>query len=339
MGYEVMDAHGARTAPTGAGDVPPLDVVDLTPDDDPAPAANADRPQRLAALWAGRREIVLSVTVALVVGALLGGFVTGQRAAADQRAARRSQLAVVAQLESSSLSRQGAGVQADLTARVTNSGPEEVDVETTSATSTPSRLNPVAVSGGRALEPGESAAVRVLVLLQCGVTPLPDLAVTVRTADGRPHAVPLQPRYGDGALTALCSDTSAAASLVTARVEGTLGRPVVVVENGGDTVVGVSFASVVSRGTPEVEGLITILTSPGMPLIVGAHRERSVVVNVRATRCASDLRTLSTLTEISRPSLIVTDSNGSVLQGGAPGGVTSVDLSPLVSQALARACA
>ena len=44
-------------------------------------------------------------------------------------------------------------------------------------------------------------------------------------------------------------------------------------------------------------------------------------------------------TDISYPALIVTDSNGRVLQGGGSGpSASSVDLSLLVSQAVARAC-
>jgi len=333
MGYEVMDAHGARQLSSGAIAPAPVDVVDLMADVGPAPPQPPAAPRWRTALApgaAGGRGGLLPVAAALVLGALLGGFVSGQRTSADLRAAARSQLAVVAQVESRSLSREAGGVQADLTVRITNSGPDEVDLDTQAGAS-PNRLTPVVISGERQVGAGQSSTVRVQTLFACRGTPA--VVVTVRTADGRGHEVPLQPPSPDGSLVALCSGAANAGS-VSAGLAGTTTRPVVVVRNDGPAPAGVSFASVVSRGTPEVEGLVTILTTPAMPVVVQARGRRAVAVSVRATRCVRDLGVLARLGEISSPTLVVTDANGAVLPGGG-----SVDLGLLVSQALARACA
>ncbi len=347
MGFEVMDARGASPTSTSTDPVVPFDladdgthVVDLGAAHEPAgdgPPSWRGSVDRLRSRGTG---LLLPVAAALVLGALVGGFVAGQRSAADQRGARAAQLAVVAQVESSSVAELRGTVRAELTARVTNAGPEPVGVATVPLGTDPNPLTPVVVTGPDRLAPGASSVVRVQVLLACGSATMPEVALQVRTADGRGHPVALQSTTAAaGTLTALCADARGAGPAVRARLGGTTTRPVVTIANDGDVVVGVSFASVVSKGSPDVEGLVTILTAPAMPLIVGAHGERSAAVTVRARRCVRDVATLGQLSDISFPALIVTDSNGSVLQGGASGPTaTSVDLSLLVSQAVARAC-
>ena len=88
-------------------------------------------------------------------------------------------------------------------------------------------------------------------------------------------------------------------------------------------------------------GPVALLVWPRIPAggrfmrLVGAP----VAVDVRARRCVRDVATLGQLSDVSYPALIVTDSNGRVLQGGGSGRTaTSVDLSLLVGQAVARAC-
>ena len=347
MGFEVMDARGA--SPTSTSTEPPIPVdladeahvVDLGVPHEPTGDGPPSWRVRFGQLRSRGDGLLLPVAAALVLGALLGGFVAGQRSAADQRDARASQLAVVAQVESSSVAELRGTVRAELTARVTNAGPEPVALATAPRGTDPNRLAPVVVTGPDQLGPGASSVVRVQVLLACGSATMPEVALQVRTADGRGHPVALQSTAAAaGTLSALCADARGSGpASVRARLGGTTTRPVVTVANDGDVVVGVSFASVVSKGSPDVEGLVTVLTAPAMPLIVGAHGERSVAVTVRARRCVRDFATLGQLTDISFPALIVTDSNGRVLQGGGSGPTaTSVDLSLLVSQAVARAC-
>lgn len=349
MGHEVMDAHGGHQPPSSGsapvdivdlGDV--SDVSDLGPDDGPAVDGSRERTTgspgwRGALSGGGGRSVVLPLAVALVAGALIGGFVSGQRSAADQRSAQRAQLAVVAQVESSSGRHRLGVVRAELTARVTNTGPEPVEVESAPGGTEPSRSRPVVVTGGGALAPGSSTTVRVQALVPCARADRPgpavtDLVVTVRTADDRTHGVPLAAASGTS-LEALCGAATGPTARVSARLEGTLAQPVVVIDNEGAAVVGVSFDSVVSKGSADLEGLVTILTTPAMPLIVRAGRERGVAVDVRASRCVRDLDALGGLDDISSPQLIVTDANGAVLSGGG-----SVDLGLLVNQALTRAC-
>lgn len=347
MGYEVMDAHGASPTSATSGHPTPVDlgddgadVVDLAephgPLDD-GPGSTLGWFDRLRSRGDG---MVLPVTAALVVGALLGGFVAGQRSAADRQDARRSQLAVVAQVESSSVEERNGALRAELTARVTNAGPEPVELTTTPLGTDPSPLTPVVVTGTNRLGRGASSVVRVQLLLACGATTVPEVALQVRTADRRTHPVALRSSTGPaGSLESLCSDARGAGAGVRARLGGTTTRPLVTISNDGDAVVAVSFASVVSKVSSSVEGLVTILTDPAMPLIIGPDRERSVVITVRAGRCVRDVATLSQLSDISYPALIVTDANGGVLSGGDSGPTaSSVDLSLLVSQAVARAC-
>ncbi|MEO7745477.1 MAG: hypothetical protein ABIV05_04550 [Actinomycetota bacterium] len=347
MGFEVMDAHGATPTSSSTDPLVPFDladdgrhVVDLGESHEPAGEGPPSWRGSFDRLRSHGGDLVLPVAVALVVGALLGGFVAGQRSGAARLDARASQLAVVAQVESSSVAELSGTVRAELTARVTNAGPEPVAVATEPLGTDPNPLTPVVVTGPDRLGPGASSVVRVQVLLACGSATMPEVALQVRTADGRGHPVALQSTAAAaGTLTSLCADARGTGPVVRARLGGTTSRPVVTVANDGDVVVGVSFASVVSKGTPDVEGLVTILTSPAMPLIIGAHGERSVAVSVRARRCVRDVATLGGLSDISYPALIVTDSNGRVLQGGGSGpSASSVDLSLLVSQAVARAC-
>ena len=82
---------------------------------------------------------------------------------------------------------------------------------------------------------------------------------------------------------------------------------------------------------------MTVLTRPAMPLILGPGQERRTALTVRATRCQRDLGVLGQLDAFAHPSLVVTDPNGTVLQGGSPG--TNVDLSLLVAAAVVRVCA
>ena len=134
MGYEVMDAGGTRhdTAPNES--VPPIEVIELNPDDVHAvPLATRLAAWRtaLARARAANRSVLLAAGAALVIGALAGGLVTGARDAASLAADRqRSQLAVVAQVESSSARLQNATVRIDVTAHVTNLGSEPVDLIT-----------------------------------------------------------------------------------------------------------------------------------------------------------------------------------------------------------------
>lgn len=373
MGYEVMNARGASEPASPMGAVPPVDVVDLSHDDlthddlthddlthdghhDPLRAPWSRRtpdggePARrglaagLSRLHTSAAAPLLPIMVALVVGALLGGFVTGQRAAAQARAARLSALAVVAQVEASTIGERGGTLQADLTARITNAGPAPVELVTDPAGSLPNRLRPLVVTsidGHSRLVSGQNSRVRLQVTLACGVRAMPDLALTVRTADRRQHLVPLQSSSGsDGTLTTLCTDAASSTPTVEARLKGTTARPLLVVMNRRNTAVRVSFASVVSHGSRKAAGLVTILTTPTMPLVLGPLQQREVVLDVRATRCVQDLDVLASLFEVSYPSLLVTDPTGRMLQGSSsgPGAQSGVDISLLVDRAVERAC-
>ena len=333
MGYEVMDAGGTRhdTAPNES--VPPIEVIELNPDDVHAvPLATRPAAWRtaLARARAANRPVLLAAGAALVIGALAGGLVTGARDAASLTADRqRSQLAVVAQVESSSARLQNATVRIDVTAHVTNLGSEPVDLIT------PSRLA-VGPSDER-LAPGTGSSVRLQLRQPCGLAAERGLAVTVRTADGRLHEVPLRQSEPLGML---CASSTNPVLRVLARVEGTTERPELVVINPRAEPVRVSFASVVSQGSPAVNGLIAVLTEPAMPLVIGAGEQGRASLDVRATRCVKDLAAISQLSQISFPALLVSRVNG-LGAWGDPGTEDiggSVDISLLVGQALARAC-
>ena len=333
MGYEVMDAGGTRDATVHDGSPPPVEVTELNPDDVHAvPLATRPSAWRtaLAHVRSANRPVLLAAGAALVIGALAGGLVTGARDAASLVADRqRSQLAVVAQVESSSARLRNATVRIDVTAHVTNLGSEPVDLVT------PSRL--AVGPPDERLAPGQGSSVRLRLTQPCGLVAERGLAVTVRTADGRSHEVPLRQSEPLGML---CASSTNPVLRVLARVEGTTERPELVVSNPRAEPVRVSFASVVSQGSPAVEGLIAVLTEPAMPLVIGAGQQGRAVLDVRATRCVKDLAAISQLREISFPALLVSRVNG-LGEWGDPGTEDiggSVDISLLVGQALARAC-
>ena len=333
MGYEVMDAGGTTDATVPNGSAPPVEVTELNPDDAPAvPLATRPSAWRtaLARARSANRSVLLAAGAALVIGALAGGLVTGARDAASLSADRqRSQLAVVAQVESSSARLQNATVRIDVTAHVTNLGSEPVDLVT------PSRL--AVGPPDERLPPGKGSSVRLRLRQPCGLVAGRGLAVMVRTADGRLHEVPLRQSEPLGML---CANSTDPVPRVLARVQGTTERPVLVVTNPRAEPVRVSFASVVSQGSPAVNGLIAVLTEPAMPLAIGAGEQGRATLDVRATRCVEDLATISQLSQISFPALLVSQVNG-LGAWGDPGTEDlggSVDISLLVGQALARAC-
>ncbi len=333
MGYEVMDAGGTRHATVPNGSASPVEVIELTPDDAHAvPLATRPSAWRTALERArsADRSVPLAAGAALVVGALAGGLVTGARDAASLSADRqRSQLAVVAQVESSSARLQNATVRIDVTAHVTNLGSQPVDLVT------PSRL--AVGPPDERLAPGTGSSVRLQLRQPCGLVAERGLAVTVRTADGRLHEVPLRQSEPLGML---CASSTNPVLRVLARVEGTTERPVLVVTNPRAEPVRVSFASVVSQGSPAVNGLIAVLTEPAMPLVIGAGKQGRAILDVRATRCVKDLAAISQLSQISFPAVLVSRVNG-LGAWGDPGTEDiggSVDISLLVGQALVRAC-
>ena len=297
----------------------------------------------LASVRSGRLSLLLLVGAALVVGALLGGFVAGQRnGASTVRDMQRSQLAVVAQIEASSASRQNANVRIDVTARVTNLGPGPVDLVRSQQAEPSERsgeLMAEQVGDGERLQPGADASVRLQLIQPCGALARHGLSVRVRTADGRSHDVPLRSAGAEGSFGMLC-DGARPVPPIRSRLEGTTARPVLVVTNPHAEAVRVSFASVVSQGSPPIDGLIAVLTEPAMPLIIGAGEQGRVTLSVRAARCVKDIGTISRLSQISFPSLIVTGTEGQLVKGdtGTEDIGGSVDLSLLVGQALARAC-
>lgn len=334
MGHEVMDEQGAFGPSAAHAGPQARHVVDLGADDGPG---EPEVPRARSPRWRGP---LLPVGAALVVGALLGGFVAAQQSAAAQQAQRRAQLAVVAQVQAATVDRDGTRVSADLTVRVTNAGPEPVTVATQPLGARPSVVQRVVVTGTGRLAGGSSQVLRVQVLLDCATAAASAPALSVRTADHRTHAVALLPseRSDESTLAAVCADAGDQAA-VRGRVVGTTDHPFVTVTNDGDIPVGVSFASVVSKGDPKVEGLVTLLTTPALPLVVAAHSERRVAISVRVARCVRDVATLAELADVSYPTLVVTDQNGRVLRGGERGpSAVSVDLSLLVSQAAARTC-
>ena len=345
MGYEVMDAKGTLGSTVTRGSVPPGEVVELGPyAGGTAPAATppAAWGRALARARTVRPAVLLALVVALVVGALAGGFVTGQRKAASAaQDGQRSRLSVVAQIEASSASRENATVRIDVTARVTNLGPESVELVSSPQAVLSDRSGELmAEQTGEKLLPGADASVQLRLVQPCGAPARRGLSVRVRTSDGRTHEVPLRPAGSDGSVGMLCDDGTTPVPPVRARLEGTTARPVLVVTNPRTEAVRVSFASVVSSGSPAVDGLVTVFTEPAMPRLIRAGEQGRVTLDVRATRCVKDIATLSQLTQISFPSLVVVGANGLVLQqeSGTEDIGGSVDISLLVNQALARAC-
>lgn len=347
MGYEVMDAGGTSQTAVPGGSVPPGEVVELGPDVGATVPAAAPSPawgRALARARSVRSSVLLAVAVALVVGALAGGFVTGQRnAASAAQDGQRSRLSVVAQIEASSASRENATVRIDVTARVRNLGPESVELVSSPQAVLSDRsgeLMAEQTGGGERLLPGADASVHLRLVQPCGAPARRGLSVRVRTADGRTHEVPLRSAGSDGSVGMLCDDGTTPAPPVQARLEGTTARPVLVVTNPRPEAVRVSFASVVSSGSPAVDGLVTVFTEPAMPRLIRAGEQGRVTLDVRATRCVKDIATISQLTQISFPSLVVVGANGLVLQeeSGTEDIGGSVDISLLVNQALARAC-
>ena len=347
MGFEVLDARGDSTAASSAVEPAPVDVLDLDDDVTLTDTSEPPRWHRARSALGGVRhagpEVLLPALAALVVGALLGGFVTGQQAASDERTARRSELAVVAQVESSSISELAGSVRAEITARVTNSGPEPVELVTDVDGSTPSEDKPVVVTSdgeSTGLAPGAGSSVRLAVKLACRGNSVPDLAVTVRTSDGRPHLVPLRSSGSVSTMSALCSNVSAATPSVDAWLRGTTARPVLVIVNGRDTAVRVSLGSPRSLNARALRGLLRVRVTPALPTLIGAGDQRQLPFEVEAVRCVEDLEVLSQLGEISSYPLVVSGPSGEPLPDESSRDAlgTQVDLGLLVTQALARAC-
>jgi hypothetical protein len=169
---------------------------------------------------------------------------------------------------------------------------------------------------------------------------VPDLAVTVRTSDGRPHLVPLRSSGSVSTMSALCSNVSAATPSVDAWLQGTTTRPVLVIVNGRDTAVRVSLGTPRTLNARALRGLLRVRITPALPTLIGAGDQRQLPFEVEAVRCVEDLEVLSQLGEISSYPLVVSGPSGEPLPDESSRDAlgTQVDLGLLVTQALARAC-
>lgn len=334
-----------RTHDGQSHDVQPWDVEPL---DAPAhtgstwsPRTGHDGSDGAPSPWlTGRRRTLLTVAVALVVGVLLGTVVAGNRADAAARAERRAALVVDARIATSAITSQRLGdARAQITARVRNLGPEPVELLLDAETAVPSTDDPVTVTGEPGeLVPGASSVVRADVALVCGVQQLPVLVVRVRTSDGRPHDVPLQP-FGTGdPLEALCANVTNSTPRVQAELQGSVDRPLLRIRNTRPVAVVVDLPERVSSGPGGLDGLVTI--SASLPELVAGLGERTIALQVTARRCERDLDVIEQLGAFARPTLRLTDARGDRLDTSTARDAvgTSVDLTQLVSQALARAC-
>lgn len=278
---------------------------------------------------------------ALVAGVVLGSVVTHHRGEVTALAERRSTLALDARITGSLIAEQRRGeARIALTARLRNFGPEPIDVVVQPETTVASRQRPVVVTGAEPrIEPGASTSLAVEMLVRCGQLPLPSLVVQVRTADHLTRSVPLRSTSGNPAET-LCSNVTAGTPWVSAEVVGSTDEPMMLVTNGRPTAVRLDLPVRVSYGANGLAGLVTVSTSPRLPLVMPPGGRRLVGLTVTATRCERDLDVVSALDSFAHPALRVTSADGRPLDTStSPDQVsTRVDLSTLVDQALARAC-
>ena len=339
MGYEVLDSSGRATDLPVDARPPRVDVLDLdlepgvTPADEPPALAQQVRhwlteagPLLTAASSTGRRTLRV-VAGSLLVGAVLSGVAIH---ANDDRTARLAQRSVVAvDVSGTDLTISNGTDSATIvtTARVTNYGPAPIQVVTGT-----SRTGLVVAASGNAattVPAGARGTISTTLVVDCAAATLvPVPILQVRTSDGLRHEVPLElGAFGSTPLReAVCGGSQR--QDVDVSVTGSLDRPVLRLTNRSAEDQTVTVNRVLSSdvgGRP----LVTASTVPAGPLVVPANGHRDVRVVVRIARC---LRDVTALTGVGYLAFDVTPTAGGPLVS------SGADASPLVGEALARAC-
>ncbi|GAA4349704.1 hypothetical protein [Angustibacter luteus] len=351
MGYEVLDVGGGREpdrGPPGAGPggapAGEPDVLDLTsPPERPEPGAPTTSRLRQP------RRTALLAAVAVSVGAAGAAYWSAHRPDDSQTAATGG-TRVLAVAQPAELAMVGPTMAASLRISVVNTGQVPVDVVVSPAQIRPvqgATLIGLANGGSPRIAPGEARQVVALVGISCvrstAVTP----RLSIKGPDGRTQPVTVRDINLDTYRVnarAVCGNPDEAD--LTARVAGTVRTPMLVVRNGShhDVAITVSTDSPVQpaldvRGKVQqstrvgaVGPPVTLTTVPGLPVVLPAQTDITLVVQLRLRGC----QPLATL-----------QHQGYLLLLGVPIAVqhtvpetssAAVDLTALLGSEQARAC-
>lgn len=345
MGYEVIDEHGPvsgadRSGAASARRQEPYDFDTLQPLE-PAPAAG-ERTRGRPELGRLLHLPAVLASCALLVGAVVGGYVVHQHNVGQAAAQQRSVLQAVAVAENQMASGVNGVRVATLTVRLTNFGPEPIRPVLSDNGHAPSQVSPlVQASTGHpeAEAKGGDAMVTMTVPLACDQE-LGDLLLNVRTIDDRVHQVSVH-SPDSAALQqdrTMCYDgVSDEPTLVEAGLSGDLDNPYIVIRNKA------TQARRIWLGEPGPGGSIvgprgvTIRLVPKLPQDVEGNGTLRLKLVVTANRCERDVAAL----EQANTWIAFQDTNiGMGVKPPLDGyrGYIGVGLSSLITNAFVQAC-
>jgi hypothetical protein len=345
VGYEVIDEHGPvsgadRSVTGSTRRQEPYDFDTLEPLE-PTPSAAERMPGRPDLRRLLHLPAVLA-SCALLVGAIVGGYVVHQHNVGKAAAQERSVLQAVAVAENQMASGVNGVRVATLTVRLTNFGPEPIQPVLSDDGHTPSQVSPLVQASTEHPEAeakGGDAMVTITVPLACDQE-LGDLLLPVRTVDHRVHQVSVH-SPDSAALQqdrTMCNDGGIdEPTLVEASLSGDLDNPYVVIRNKA------TQARRIWLGEPGPGGSIvgprgvTIRLEPKLPQDVEGNGTLRLKLVVTASRCERDVAAL----EQANTWIAFQDTHiGMGVQPPLDGyrGYIGVGLSSLITNAFVRAC-
>ncbi|HEX8498881.1 MAG TPA: hypothetical protein VF661_16900 [Actinomycetales bacterium] len=332
MGHEVLSSHGetdlARSASEQRGGAA-LEVVELDDVDTAPPAPSSAPPTAPRRPW--RRQVAQLGAVAVVAG-VLGGALVQERAEDERAREQASTLAasvVVTELSQGPWERSDVRIQ--MTARVQNLGPAPVRVDPSPQID--GRSVGAGPDGSRMVPAGGALEVPVDLYVRCGARGLPPTeSVSLTTADGRAHEVPLQYPFSSSPTRGACPGQGPSATDdVTAVLTGTTQGPVLRVVNRTLRPLLVRLEGGGNATPAQPFPTVRLTTRPQLPLVLGVGGRTDIALQLDSDVCVRDVELLR---PVGTAVLAFRSEDGSYRSSRPIEG-----LEALVGAAAARACA
>lgn len=353
MGYEVIDEHGTvaggdrgptsmrRPEPYDLGELEPVLPAPTTdaPDDPTRPPERSGRRARIDRLI---RLPAVPTSAALVVGALVGGYVVHQHGVGEQQAQARSAVNAVAVTENQLATGINGVRMATLTVRLTNFGPLPLEPVLSPDRHRPTTREPLvdaATSHPRAAPNGGSTLVTVTVPLPCD-THLGQLQLPVRTADNSTHELTITSVASEilEQDRTMCYQESQPQPLVEAWLSGSVDQPYIVIRNVAAQArrVWLQDRAPGDWGAETPRG-ISIRLTPSLPQDVDGGGTVRLKLDVKADHCERDVA------ELQQADMWIAFQDTNIGMSVPPPfdeyrGYVGVGIGPVITNAFIRAC-